>query len=118
MVLSLRAEAVAQAREFLRSAICSTHHSDAIADAELLVSELVANGIRHAAPPIILRVECEGEGALRVLVCDGSPVVPSVNHAKPEDESGRGMFIVDYISDEWGAEPTVDGKVTWFRLNN
>jgi hypothetical protein len=23
---------------------------------------------------------------------------------------------VDYISDEWGAEPTRDGKITWFRL--
>lgn len=49
---------------------------------------------------------------------DGSPVVPNVNHAKPEDESGRGIFLVDDISDEWGAEPTVDGKLTWFRLDN
>jgi anti-sigma regulatory factor (Ser/Thr protein kinase) len=118
MLLPLRANGVAQSREFLRSAICSTHHSGAIADAELLVSELVANGMRHAAPPIVLRIECEGEDALRVLVRDGSPVVPNVNHANPEDESGRGMFLVDYISDEWGAEPTGDGKVTWFRLNN
>ena len=118
MVLPLQAEAVAQAREFLRAVICPTHHSAATADAELLVSELVTNGMRHAAPPIILRVECEGDDALRVLVCDASPVMPHVNHAKPEDESGRGMFLVDYISDEWGAEPLKDGKATWFRLNN
>jgi hypothetical protein len=56
--------------------------------------------------------------AREFLLRDGSPVVPNVNHAKPEDESGRGIFLVDYISDEWGAEPTVDGKVIWFRLDN
>ena len=117
IVLPLDPEAAARSREFLRTAICSIHHALVVQDAELLVSELVTNGVRYAAPPIVLRVECESADSLRVLVRDGSPMLPHVNHAQPEDESGRGLFLVDYISDEWGAEPTTQGKVTWFRLH-
>lgn len=117
VVLPLDPEAAARSREFLRTAICSTHHANVVQDAELLVSELVTNGVRYAAPPIVLRVECENADSLRVLVRDGSPTLPHVNHAEPEDERGRGLFLVDYISDEWGAEPTTQGKVTWFRLH-
>ncbi len=117
IVLPLDVEAAARSREFLRTALCSPHHGTALEDAELLVSELVTNGIRYAAPPIVLRVECESQESLRILVRDGSPLLPRLNHAEPEDESGRGLFLVDYISDEWGAEPTPDGKVTWFRLH-
>jgi anti-sigma regulatory factor (Ser/Thr protein kinase) len=117
IVLPLDPEAAARSREFLRTSICSTHHALVIQDAELLVSELVTNGVRYAAPPIVLRVECENADSLRVLVRDGSPKLPHVNHAEPEDERGRGLFLVDYISDEWGAETTSEGKVTWFRLH-
>ena len=117
IILPLDPEAAARSREFMRAAICSTHHALVIQDAELLVSELVTNGVRYAAPPIVLRVECESADSLRVLVRDGSPMLPHVNHAQPEDESGRGLFLVDYISDEWGAESTTEGKVTWFRLH-
>lgn len=117
VVLPLDVGAAARSREFLRTAICSTHHVAAIEDAELLVSELVTNGLRHAAPPIVLRVECESADSLRIAVRDGSQTLPYVNRAQPEDEGGRGLFLVDYISDEWGAEPTTNGKVTWFRLH-
>lgn len=117
IVLPLDVEAASRSRAFLREAICSTHHRLVTQDAELLVSELVTNGMRHAAPPIVLRVECESADSLRVLVRDGSPLLPHVNHAEPEDEGGRGLFLVDYISDEWGAETTTEGKVTWFRLH-
>ena len=117
VVLPLDPGAAARSREFLRTAICSAHHANVVQDAELLVSELVTNGVRYAAPPIVLRVECENAESLRVLVRDGSPTLPHVNHAQPEDERGRGLFLVDYISDEWGAEPTTQGKVTWFRLH-
>jgi len=117
IVLPLDVEAAARSREFLRDAICAPHHATALEDAELLVSELVTNGIRYAAPPIVLRIECENQDSLRILVRDGSPLMPRLNHAEPEDERGRGMYLVDYISDEWGAERTPDGKETWFRLH-
>ena len=44
----------------------------------------------------------ESADSLRVLVRDGSPLLPHVNHAQPEDESGRGLFLVDALTSRWG----------------
>jgi len=114
--LPLDMAAPAMAREFLRERHCAQHHSSVLPDAELLVSELVTNGLRHGAPPIQLRVECEGDGRLRVSVRDRSPRLPQVGVPQLTDEGGRGMQLVDYISEEWGAVPSQDGKEVWFRL--
>jgi anti-sigma regulatory factor (Ser/Thr protein kinase) len=90
-------------------------------DALLLISELVTNAVRHGSPPILLALECDGEG-LRVRVRDGAPALPRPRDSIPEDEGGRGLALVDALSDAWGAEPVVDehggGKSVWFELRN
>ena len=55
IVLPLDPEAAARSREFLRTAICSAHHATVIEDAELLVSELVTNGVSNSAHQIVQR---------------------------------------------------------------
>jgi hypothetical protein len=32
------------------------------------------------------------------------------------DEGGRGLALVDLLSDAWGIEPEEPGKSVWFRL--
>ena len=66
------ARAPGVARAFLRAAACETHHARVVDDAELLVSELVTNAVLHGAPPITMRVECDGSNGLRVSVTDRS----------------------------------------------
>ncbi|MDF2092637.1 ATP-binding protein [Knoellia sp. 3-2P3] len=113
------ARAPALARTFLRAAACETHHARVVDDAELLVSELVTNAVLHGAPPITMRVECDGSNGLRVSVTDRSADPARVREADPTDESGRGMRLVDVISDDWGVEPrTGVGKDVWFRLRS
>ena len=113
------ARAPSLARTFLRAAACETHHARVVDDAELLVSELVTNAVLHGAPPITMRVECDGSNGLRVSVTDRSADPARVREADPADESGRGMRLVDVISDDWGVEPrTGVGKDVWFRLRS
>lgn len=113
------ARAPALARAFLRDAACETHHARVVDEAELLVSELVTNAVLHGAPPITMRVECDGSNGLRVSVTDNNPEPARVRQAGPADESGRGMRLVDVISDDWGIEPRSDvGKDVWFRLRS
>ncbi len=113
------ARAPALARAFLRDAACETHHARVVDEAELLVSELVTNAVLHGAPPITMRVECDGSNGLRVSVTDNNPQPAQVRQAGPADESGRGMRLVDVISDDWGVEPrTGVGKDVWFRLRS
>ena len=69
----------------------------------------------------MLAIECD-DGGLQVRVRDGEPALPQQRHASDDDESGRGLTLVDLISDAWGVEPVVDehgrGKVVWFELRH
>ncbi|WP_405832870.1 SpoIIE family protein phosphatase [Streptomyces sp. NBC_01176] len=81
---------------------------------ELIVSELVGNAIRHGAPPLRLRLILD-----RMLTCevsDGATSAPHVKHARAVDESGRGLFIVASLAEQWGARHHKHGKTVWAEL--
>ena len=50
-------------------------------------------------------------------VSDHGELPPEPRMAGPDAESGRGLFIVEYLADRWGHEavPT-GGKTVWFEL--
>jgi anti-sigma regulatory factor (Ser/Thr protein kinase) len=83
--------------------------------AELLVSELVTNALRHATGPIGLTL-CATDGVLRCEVRDAAAAQPHVCQARENDEGGRGLHMVETLSRRWGADRTPDGKVVWFEL--
>ncbi|WP_445401301.1 ATP-binding protein [Streptomyces sp. LE64] len=83
-------------------------------DAELLVSELATNGLRHGRGDRI-RVQLLIAARLVVIeVDDGSSRRARVREAGAGDENGRGMFLVDAIAAAWGVSP--DGTRTWCAL--
>lgn len=108
-------DAPARARAFLR-ATCAGHDDGAVAEVELLVSEVVTNAVRHGLPPITLAVDCAAPGSMQVRVTDGSTTPPLRRQATTWEESGRGMQLVDLLSEAWGTEVSEDGKTVWFRL--
>ena len=112
------AHAPSQAREFLRRVRCE-HGVDPVGrldSAQLLVSELVTNAVRYGAPPLVLAVECEQGLGLQVRVSDSETSPPVPREAGDCEESGRGMTLVEVISDAWGVEPAPSGKTVWFLL--
>jgi anti-sigma regulatory factor (Ser/Thr protein kinase) len=109
--------APATARKFLRAAACTEHNARVLDEAELLVSELATNAVLHGAPPVTVRVECDGSLGMCVSVSDTGPEHPLEREAAAEEESGRGVRLVDVISDRWGTdEHAGNGKAVWFRL--
>ncbi|QLH27403.1 SpoIIE family protein phosphatase [Streptomyces sp. Rer75] len=79
--------------------------------AELLLSELVTNALRHASGPIRVRL-LHG----RTLICevsDTSSTSPHLRRAATTDEDGRGLFLVAQLALAWGTRHTPDGKVIW-----
>jgi anti-sigma regulatory factor (Ser/Thr protein kinase) len=84
--------------------------------AQLLTSELVTNAIRHEAGEIItLFVTC-CYGHLRVDVHDTSPFFPVLGDAAADEETGRGLMLVDSLSAKWGCDRTPAGKAVYFTL--
>ena len=90
------------AREWARRAGCAEHAAELLDDALLLISELVTNAVLHGGPPIMLSVECDGD-ALHVRVRDGSTALPEPRGAEPDAEGGRGMTLVELLTDTWGS---------------
>lgn len=84
--------------------------------AVLLVSELVGNAVRHTgARSFGLRMH-RRRGWIRVEVRDPSRGLPCLMPVHELDESGRGLFLVDKLSDRWGADLLPRGKLTWFEM--
>jgi serine phosphatase RsbU (regulator of sigma subunit)/anti-sigma regulatory factor (Ser/Thr protein kinase) len=78
---------------------------------ELIVSELLTNAIRHAEPPIQLRMILDR--ALSCEVSDGSSTTPHLCCADYYDEGGRGLLIVSQLTERWGTRHTRTGKTIW-----
>ncbi|MFI6286561.1 ATP-binding protein [Streptomyces sp. NPDC051018] len=86
--------------------------------AQLCVSELVGNVIRHVGheTPTTLRVSMN-ETRLRIEVQDPDiGVLPTLVLAQADDESGRGMVLVNATAVCWGVILRGDSKITWCEL--
>ncbi|WP_367324948.1 SpoIIE family protein phosphatase [Streptomyces sp. HUAS ZL42] len=79
--------------------------------AELMLSELVTNAIRHGSGPI--RVRLLHHRSLICEVSDTSNTAPHLRRAASTDEGGRGLFLVAQLAQSWGTRYTPEGKVIW-----
>ena len=113
--LDSEARSVARARELTRRQLAEWGIEGLADTAELLVSELVTNALRHGSGEIRLRLLLE-----RTLVCevwDRGLVQPRRRRAHATDEGGRGLQLVDLLSSGWGSRRTPQGKAVWFQLS-
>ncbi|MFI1001936.1 SpoIIE family protein phosphatase [Streptomyces galbus] len=83
--------------------------------AELMVSELVTNAVRHTrARPVEVRL-VRGD-TLLCEVDDDDHELPVLRNAGPEAAAGRGLRVVSALAREWGTSRTGAGKTVWFEL--
>ena len=116
--------AAAHARGVIRSELTGRVPRALLADVALLVTELVANGVRHggAGPDRELHLRVEGRPPrLYVEVAD-----PGVNGARtiaprPADHGsgggGLGLQIVDRVATRWGVGDGGSGTSVWFEVD-
>ena len=83
--------------------------------AELMVSELATNCIRHGNTRFDLTIQ-RTSNEIRVEVTDHGGGTPAMRSPGPDEPTGRGLLIVDALSDKWGVEKLVRGKTVWFTL--
>ncbi len=114
MRFPMRVDSVSHARHFVRH-VFRIYPSQTVETAELLTSELATNAVLHARTAFDV-IASENNQALRVAVHDGNNRMPVPLAREPWDLHGRGLSIVELLSDHWGALKTSPGKTVWFDL--
>ncbi|MGW5198657.1 ATP-binding protein [Streptomyces spiralis] len=106
------------ARNLVRTALAAWYLDELTDTAILLVSELVANAVKHTSSRVIrVIVTRPSERFVRIAVVDRARVMPEL--VKPGDElvaSGRGLLLVDALAERWGTDLYRWGKQVWAEL--
>lgn len=88
------------------------HHLAPVA--ELLLTELVTNAVRHARTPFSVMMRWNGRD-LRCEVTDANPLPPRPQPAAdPLGAGGRGLLLIEQLATAWGTELVPHGKTVWF----
>ena len=107
---------VGDARRFVAAALEGVD-AEVVETVTLLVSEISTNSILHARTGFTL--ECElGADVVRVAIADLGSGDPTVRSPAVTDTAGRGLRIVETLSDSWGIEESDSGrgKTVWFTV--
>ena len=115
--LPCETESARRARLLVRTA-CDTWHLPELADAaSLVISELVSNAVAHSGSRVMrVTVSRPAPDRVRLSVVDRSHAKPAQRTASEDDEHGRGLALVDAVSDRWGTDPLRWGKRVWSEL--
>lgn len=105
------------ARDLVTMALQVWHLEELEESAHIVLNELVANSVLHArGERVLVAVTRQGAG-VRVAVVDRSRVLPQRRRTSPYEEHGRGLEIVNALSDgHWGTDPMRWGKRVWALL--
>jgi anti-sigma regulatory factor (Ser/Thr protein kinase) len=108
-------KSVTQARHDVGRVLSAAGDRDAVDVALLIVSELAANAVRHARTQFVVEVTRRRD-VVRVAVRDHGGGRPAPASPGVDEESGRGLSLVDALAGQWGVTQTSTGKVVWAEL--
>ncbi len=111
-------EEVGTLRHLVRQRLSDWGLDEIVDTAQLCVSELVSNVVTHVGPgtPGALTLSLNGTH-LRIEVQDpDARALPTLVAAEADAEGGRGMALVEALTDRWGVQLHEDRKVTWCEL--
>ncbi|MFF4796814.1 ATP-binding protein [Streptomyces sp. NPDC001351] len=115
----VRRDSVAAARRHVKQVLIEWRLGGLVDDTVLITSELATNVVNHAKGTgdyfeLALR---RRDGVLVLEVSDSYQwQMPELQKPGPEDLGGRGLFLVDALSETWGVRPRSTGKTVWAHL--
>lgn len=109
-------KSVTLARHDVSRVLVTAADRDAVDVALVVVSELSANAVRHARTQFVVEVTRRRD-VVRVAVRDRDGGRPAPACVGVDEESGRGLRLVDALSRQWGVSQTSTGKVIWAEVS-
>jgi anti-sigma regulatory factor (Ser/Thr protein kinase) len=123
--VAIRAYTFANAVESVPKARRSVHNllhtckydSDLIDKTLVCTSELVTNAVMHAGTSHTFTVLCRLQiDLITIGVLDRSPQPPRRLDVSEDADSGRGIALMEALSDEWGWRTRPPGKMVFVRF--
>ncbi|WP_328540262.1 ATP-binding SpoIIE family protein phosphatase [Streptomyces sp. NBC_00344] len=114
-----RAMGVSEVRTELKLLLHDWASPDQIDTATLLASELLGNVLVHTDHAAAFTATITGElgnRVLRVEVTDRGDELPHQRAPGELASSGRGLVLLDILSDQWSVRPEPEGKTVWFSI--
>jgi anti-sigma regulatory factor (Ser/Thr protein kinase) len=113
--------AASRARRLMRAELAGRVPGGVLGDAALLLTELVANGVRHGgaddASELHVRIEAR-PAAVRIEVVNPDHAPAGIGPRPPDmgGGGGLGLHIVDHVASRWGVREQPRTAV-WFELD-
>jgi anti-anti-sigma regulatory factor len=104
------------ARHFVADTCRSWDLGHLLPSAELIGSELVSNGVRHAGTDLDLMLSRRGP-YLHIGVRDTDPALPRMAAGGPGPQGGRGLRLIERHASSWGTSVSGSGKIVWANLD-
>ena len=108
--------APAQARRALRE-LFATSDGPWLDDAELVLSELVANAVEHGQGTLGLNIAADGDDITLEVSSDATDEVPTVLAVTVDEPHGRGLRIVAGLAQSWGHVLQGGRRTVWVVLS-
>jgi len=80
-----------------------------------MATELATNCVQHARTPFKLTIH-DKQGQVRIEVRDTGQGRPLPRSPTPIEPTGRGLRIVEAMSDSWGIDDSSGAKTVWFTV--
>ncbi|TXS49130.1 SpoIIE family protein phosphatase [Streptomyces sp. t39] len=108
-------EGLRSARHMVRAAVRAWGAGGRADEIELVADEMITNALMHTdgGAVVTVRVLTGARRRLKVEVEDRSSALPRRRDAGEDGVSGRGLLLVDRLSDAWGVESRGSGKSVW-----
>ncbi|MFI1421298.1 ATP-binding protein [Streptomyces sp. NPDC020731] len=108
----------AVARRLVRTALATWGLEEHIDDAMVVITELVSNAVSHGRlASIRVIVSRPAENRVRLGMVDRSKVIPMMRTDSNGDQlRGRGLVLVDSLTERWGTDLYQWGKQVWGEL--
>ncbi len=130
LVTAARPNAAGLARVMVTTALRRWGVERLAEDAAVIVSELVTNAVQATGSTAgrlpweqlrdvgMIRVQVTRRTTCALIECwDSDPSAPpELTDIPPDAESGRGLAIVDALSERWGFYPSSGGEVVWAQV--
>lgn len=107
-------ESVPQARAYVAKMLMQ-FPTDVVDRVVLMVSELMTNAIVHANSSAELAADVDTFG-VRITVTDAGGGRPTPRTPSDFEAHGRGLRVVEALSDRWGIEYLPNSKSVWFSV--